>query len=319
LDHATALGRLLSDNDAAARHAALEAFTALPPEDLAVCAHLLRPLLLGTRSPKSKRLALGALLKLRPQDLWQFLDDLVGVLEDPAWRVRLAAVCALEHLGPRMAEVGMAARAVAAQLRGPSQLCCAALRVLGRFDPKRFEDLAPVVAQRLREEGASFCFYVLEEMSGLGPEVLRHHTVAIISTLADSDWRVREAALKVAGRLAPGLLLSAVGCFAGLLGDPAAPVSSFPWMRSSSASLKLSQTQRTSRAWWLCWARLRADASSTERAKSLVACRLAVPSLRATVPERSQSLGPEHLHKGQRTSQRRRHANNAEPTEKPFT
>lgn len=223
LDHAPAFGQLLSDNDAAARRAALEAFTALPPEDLAICAHLLRPLLLGTRS-KSKRLALGALLKLRPRDLWQFLDDLVSALEDEGWRVRLAAVCALERLGPRVAEVGMAARAVAAQLRGPSQLCCAALRVLGRFDPKRLADLAPVVAQRLREEGASFRFYVLEEMSGLEPEVLAHHAVAIMSMLADGDWRVREAALKVAGRLAPRLLHSVVGRVAGLLGDPAAPV-----------------------------------------------------------------------------------------------
>ena len=37
---------------------------------------------------------------------------------------------------------------------------------LKRFDPKRLADLAPVVAQRLREEGASFRFYVLEANCG---------------------------------------------------------------------------------------------------------------------------------------------------------
>mmetsp|Transcript_110922 Transcript_110922/g.312698 ORF Transcript_110922/g.312698 Transcript_110922/m.312698 type:complete len:549 (-) Transcript_110922:246-1892(-) len=192
--HAAALARLLGDEQAIVRMAAVTALARLGAEVAAPpCAAAL-----AACKPRAREAAAEVLGKLG-QAAAAYAAQVASLLEDKDWQVPTAAATALKRIGdaaaPHVAEV-------LARCEQTSK--AAASEALTRIGGAAAADAA---AGLLTSDDSGVRRHAADVLGALGPDHSAAHLQALAALAADSDREVRRAArnasLKLGGRLGP--------------------------------------------------------------------------------------------------------------------
>ena len=193
--------RLLHHVDPAKRICAMNALTALKPDELVPHVHGVAALLVDDCGAV-RATALDTFSRLSPKDLAKHARDILAMTEDDDKDVCSLAMSLLGHLDP-----DQLATTLADSLAAKLESRCAGMRVwalklLGLMRPEEVGKYAQLCAQRLNDDDWVARAEALKTLGMLDPDDLALHTEAVGELLGDSlHGRVRTEALNTLGKL----------------------------------------------------------------------------------------------------------------------